>query len=101
MEEFGRDAFAATMYIKRSGRQLLECVRKPHSVQDLYAVAVKKNGNDLGSFTMAKVVKSVFVLLVTRGHDILYSDWGRRYSVDLYTALLTILCAKVHVIFLP
>jgi len=34
-------AFAATMYIKRSGRQLHECVKEPHSVQGLYAVAVK------------------------------------------------------------
>ena len=72
-----RDAFAATMYIKRCGRQLLgevlKCVREQHSVQGVYAVAVKKTGNNHGTFTM-KVVKSVFVLLATRGHCILYSD---------------------------
>jgi len=49
-------------------------------------VTVKKNGNNHGTFT-TKVVRSVFVLLATRGHDILYSDWERRYSVDLYIAL--------------
>ena len=35
-----------------------------------------------------KVVRSVFVLLATRGHDILYNvTGGRRYSIDLYIAL--------------
>ena len=42
----------------------------------------------MGHFT-TKVVESVFVLLVTRGHDILYSDWGEKilprsvYRVEL------------------
>jgi len=34
-----------------------------------------------------KVVKSLFILIAMRRHDILYSDWGRRYSLDLYIAL--------------
>jgi len=49
-----------------------------------------------------KVIKSVFILFATRGHDILYSDWGRRYSVDLYIALnlLFVYCARsAHVHF--
>jgi len=41
----------------------------------------------------------VFVLLATRGHDILYSDWGRRYSIDLYIALtLTLQRTTAHVL---
>ena len=37
-----------------------------------------------------------------RGHDILYSDWGRRYSTDLYIALnlLFVYCAQVIFIML-
>jgi len=36
----------------------------------------------------------------TREHDILYSDWGRRYSIDLYIVLTLscILCTTVHVL---
>ena len=55
---------------------MLECVREPHNVQGLYAVALKKTGNNHETFT-TKVVKSVFVLLAMSGHDILYSDRGR------------------------
>jgi len=33
----------------------------------------EKNGNNHGTFT-TKVVKSVFILLVTRGYNVLYSD---------------------------
>ena len=54
--------------------EVLECVREPNSVQGLYAVAVKKPGTIMGHYTM-NVVKVVFVLHATRGHDILYSDW--------------------------
>jgi len=35
-----------------------------------------------------KVVKSVFVLLATRGHDILYSDWGEKVLHNLYVLFL-------------
>jgi len=35
----------------------------------------QKNGNNHGTFT-TKVVRSVFVLLATRGHDILYRLGG-------------------------
>jgi len=43
----------------------------------------EKNENNHWTFTR-KVAKSVFILFATRGHGILYSDWGRRYSVDRY-----------------
>ena len=36
----------------------------------------EKDRNNHWTFTM-EVVKSVFVVFATRGHDILYSDWGR------------------------
>ena len=49
---------------------------------------------DHGTFTM-KVVRSVFVLAM-RGHDILYSDWGR-YSIDRYIALTLTYIARVIV----
>ena len=67
-----------------------------------YAVTVKKPGTIIiGTFT-TKVVRSVFVLLTTRGHDILYSDWGRRYSTDLYFALtLTFVYNSARVIIVP
>ena len=52
----------------------------------LICCGCEKDGNNCRKFT-AKVVKSVFVGFATRGHDILYSDWGRRYSIDLYIAL--------------
>ena len=63
----------------------------------------EKDGNNRRTFTV-KVVKSVFVVFATRGHDILYSDWGRRYSVDLYISLnlLFVYCAQsARVIFVP
>jgi len=40
-------------------------------------VTVKKNRNNHGPFT-TKVVGSAFVLLATRGHNILYSEWGEK-----------------------
>ena len=54
-------------------------------------MTVKKNKKreHHGTFT-TKVVRSVFVLLATRGHDILYSDWGEKilhrsvHRVDSY-----------------
>ena len=57
--------------------EVLECVREPHNVQGRYAMTVKIIRNNRGTFT-TKVVESVFVLLATRGHDILYSDWGEK-----------------------
>ena len=59
--------------------EVLECMREPHNIQGQYAVTAKKSGNNHGTFT-TKVVncKSVFVLLATGGHDILYSDWGKK-----------------------
>jgi len=61
----------------------------------------KKNGNNHGTFT-TKVVRSVFVL-VTRGHDILYSDWGKIlhrsvHRVDSYFRVLC--CTTAHVLLL-
>ena len=47
-------------------------MREPHNVQDQYAVT-EKNGNHHRTFIM-KVVKSVFTLFATSGHDILYSS---------------------------
>ena len=37
----------------------------------------EKNGNNHWSFT-AEIVKGVFILFATRGHDILHSDWGEK-----------------------
>ena len=73
-----------------------------HNVQGrlIYAVTVKENGNNLGTFT-TKVVRSVFVLLATKGHDILYSDWGEKilhrslHHVDSY---FRVLCTIAHVL---
>jgi len=52
MEEFGRDAFTATMYIKRCGRQLLEkcwvCERATQRSRSICTVAVKKLGTIMG-----------------------------------------------------
>ena len=44
----------------------------------------EKTRNNHGTFS-TKVVKSVFVLLVMRGHDMLYSEWREK-----------ILCRSVH-----
>ena len=64
-------------------------------------MAVKRTGAIVGHLATTKVVKSVFVLFVMRGHDIQYNDWGRRYSVDLYIAvnLLFVYCAQSTVLF--
>jgi len=69
----------ATMYIKRCGSGSAGvCERaEQRSMSIYYAVAVKKAGNNQGTFT-TKVVKSVFVLLATEGHNILYCDWGEK-----------------------
>ena len=40
-------------------------------------MAVKKKGTNHGTFT-TKIVKSVFILLATWGHDILCSEWGEK-----------------------
>ena len=60
----------------------------------------EKDGNNRRTFT-AKIVKSVFVVFATRGHNILYSDWERSYSVDLYIAMNFLSCTvyKVYVLF--
>ena len=76
MEEFGRDCCIRGYHVyeemwEAAAREVLECIREPHNIQGLYAVTV----NNHGTFT-TKVVKGVFVLLVTRGHNNLYSDWG-------------------------
>jgi len=53
----------------------------------------KKKGNNHGTFT-TKVVRSVYILLAMRGHDILYSDWGEKilhrsvHHVDSYFHVL-------------
>ena len=57
---------------------MLERVREPHDIQDQYAVAVKKKKKKKREQSL-EVVKSVFILLLRGGHDILYSFWGRRY----------------------
>jgi len=78
-------AFKATLYIKSCLRSAGVCERAAQRSRSV-CCGFEKDGNNCRTFTM-KVVKSVFVLYATRGHDILYSDWGRRYSVDLYIAL--------------
>jgi len=77
-------------------------VYEPHNVHGrlVYAVTVKKNGNNRETFT-TKVVRSVFVLLVTRGHDILYNDWGekiRHRSVHRVDSYFRVLCTTAHVL---
>jgi len=91
VEELGRDCCIHDYHVYQemwgaAAGEVLECVRDLYNVQAQYAVTAKNIENNHGTFT-TKVVESVFVLLATRGHDILYSDWGRRYSVDLYIAL--------------
>jgi len=68
-------------------------------------VTVKKNQEQSGTFT-TEVVRSVFVLLAMRGHDILYSDWGEKilhrsvHRVDSYFRVLY--CAQQRrVIIVP
>ena len=75
-------AFTATMSIKRCERQLLEkcwsvCESRTTFKVDMPWLWKKENGTNHGTFT-TKIVKSVFILLATRGHDILYSDWGEK-----------------------
>jgi len=80
-------AFAATMYIKRCGRQLLEKCWSVWESYTAFKVSMPwpwKNANNHGTFT-AKVVKSVFILLAMRGYNILYSNWGEK-----------IVCSSVH-----
>jgi len=48
-----------------------------------------------------KVVRSVLVLLATRGHDILYSDWGEKIlhrSVHCVDSYFHVLCTTAHVL---
>jgi len=57
----------------------------------------EKKGHNHETFTM-KVVKSVFILLVTRGYDVLYSDWEEkilRRSVH-HVELTFMYCAQKH-----
>ena len=75
---------------------------EPHNVQakvDRSMRDFKKNGNNHGTFT-TKVVRSVFIL-ATRGHDILYSDWGDKIlhrSVHHVDPYFRVLCTTVHVL---
>ena len=100
MEEFRRDCCIRGYHVYKemweaTAGEMLRCVGEPHNVQGRYDVAVKKM-ETIMTLIITKVVKSVFVLLATRGHDILYSDWGKRYSLDLYIALnlLFMYCAQ-------
>jgi len=93
-------AFKATMYINIGDscwRSTGGCERATQCSKSI-CCSCEKNGNNHQTFT----TKSVFVLLATRGHNILYSDWWGRYSIDLYIAL-NFSCAvhKAHVIFVP
>ena len=97
VKEFERDCCIHSDHVYKemweaAAGEVLECVREPHNVQGRYAMTVK-NGNIHGTFTM----KSVFVLLVTRGHDILYSNWILRRRIEL----TFVYCAQklVRVIF--
>ena len=76
------------------------CERAAQRSTRLICCGCEKDRNNRRTFT-TKVVKSVFVLFATRGRDILYSDWGRRYSVDLYIVLNLPSCTvhKAHVLF--
>ena len=99
-------ALEATLYIKSCWRSTGVC----ESMDDimygeraaqgsrLICCGCEKDGNNRQTFT-TKVVKSVFVVFATRGHDILYSDW-RRYSIDLYIALNFLSCTVTkHTLF--
>jgi len=59
----------------------------------------KKKGKNHGTFT-TKVVRCVFVLLATRGNDILYSDWGEilHRSVHRVDSYFRVLCTTAHVL---
>ena len=70
------------------------CERATHHSR-LICCGCEKDGNTRQTVTV-KVIKSVFVVFAMRGHDILYSDWGRSCSVDLY-----IVSNFAHVIFVP
>ena len=75
---------------------------EPHNVQGrlIYAMTVKKNRNKHGTF-ITKDVRSVFVLLATRGHVILYSDWGEKIlhrSVHRVDSYFRVLCTTAHVL---
>jgi len=66
-----------------------------------------EKNRDHGTFTM-KVVESVFVLLATRGHDILHSDWEEKilhrsvHCVELScTGTGTTVHKSARVIFVP
>ena len=107
MEEFGRDCCTRGYPVYK---ELLEKCSVFHNsrwrstccgCERSISCGCEKDGNNRWTFT-TKVVKTVFVLFATRGHDILYSDWGRRYSVDLYISLnlLFMYCAQsARVIF--
>ena len=93
MEEFGKKSLhlrlPCTLRAAAAHGEVLENVREPHNIQGQYAMSVKKRGTFT---TKVVIVKSVFVLLATRGHNILYSDQGRGYSVDMYIALISLSC---------
>ena len=95
MEEFGKKSLhlrlPCTLRAAAAHGEVLENVREPHNIQGQYAMSVKKRGTFT---TKVVIVKSVFVLLATRGHNI-YSDQGRGYSVDMYIALNSLSCT-VH-----
>ena len=73
---------------------------EPHNVQGrlIYAVTVKKTGTIMGH--LPRRLLGVFVLLATRGHDILYSDWGEKIlhrSVHRVDSCFCVLCTTAHV----
>ena len=111
VEELGRDCCIRDYHVYKemweaAAGEVLECVRGLHNVQGRYAVTAKKIGNNHWTFT-TKVVEGVFVLLATRGHDILYSDWGEKilrrsvYHIELSCTVTgtTRLCTKAHLLF--
>jgi len=83
VEESGSHCcITGTMCLKSCRRQLLkECwsvweSRTTFKVNMLW-LWKRKKGHNHETFT-TKVVKSVFILLVTRGYDVLYSDWEEK-----------------------
>ena len=97
IEEFRRDCCIHGYHVYKemweaAAGEVLECMKEPHNVQGRYAVTAKKNGNNHGT----KVVKSVFVLLVTRGvrHPV---QWlGREDTPQICTSCWTyfVYCAQ-------
>jgi len=86
MEEFRRDCCTRgypvyTELLEKCWSSAGVCERAAQHLRSI-CCGCEKDGNNHWTFT-AKVVKSVFVVFVTRGNDILYSDWGRNFRLRI------------------